>query len=107
MRLRSSAQAGLTEAQREQFLGEASTAAQTARDQLRQLQSRNGLALNRMLDQKENHANFINISQIALDEITLADDATAAAEISTLSAQIQASFSTIARRRELSLVNFL
>ena len=33
-RLRSSAQAGLTEAEREQFLAEASTAAQTARDQL-------------------------------------------------------------------------
>lgn len=107
VRLRSSTQAGLTEAQRETFLAEASNAALNARDQLRQLQSRNGLTLNRLLDQKENHQNFINISRVALDDITLADDATAAAEISTLSAQIQASFSTIAQRRQLSLVNFL
>jgi len=107
VRLRSSTQAGLTEAQRETFLAEASNAAQSARDELRQLQSRNGLALNRLIDQKETHESFINISQVALDDITLADDATAAAEISTLSAQIQASFTTIATRRQLSLVNFL
>ncbi len=107
VRLRSSTQAGLTEAQRETFLAEASNAAQSARDELRQLQSRNGLALSRLIDQKETHENFINISQVALDDITLADDATAAAEISALSAQIQASFTTIATRRQLSLVNFL
>lgn len=107
VRLRSSAQAGLTEAEREQFLAEASTVAQTARDQIRQLQSTNGLNLARLQEQRDNHANFINISQIALDDIKLVDDATAAAEISALSAQIQASFSVIATRRDLSLVNFL
>lgn len=107
VRLRSAAQAGLTEAERETFLAEASTAAQTARDQLRQLQATNGLNLSRLQDQKDNHQNFINISQIALDDIKLVDDATAAAEISALSAQVQASFTVISTRRQLSLVNFL
>ena len=107
VRLRSSAQAGLTEAEREQFLAEASTVAQTARDQIRQLQATNGLNLARIQDQKENHENFINISKIALDDIKLVDDATAAAEISALSAQVQASFTVISTRRQLSLVNFL
>ncbi len=107
VRLRSSTQAGLTEAQREQFLAEASTAAQTARDQIRQLQAKNGLNLSRLQDQRENHKNFINISKIALDDIKLVDDATAAAEISALSAQVQASFTVISTRRQLSLVNFL
>lgn len=107
VRLRSSAQTGLTEAQREQFLSEAATAAQDARDEIRQLQAKNGLALGRMQDQRNNHRNFINISQIALDGIKLADDATAATEISALSAQIQASFTVISTRRQLSLVNFL
>lgn len=107
VRLRSSAQDGLSDAEREQFLTEAANAAITARNQLRQLQSSNGLNLSRLTDQKEQHRDFINISQIALDNITLADDATAAAEISALSAQIQASFATISTRRQLSLVNFL
>lgn len=107
VRLRSSAQTGLTEAEREQFLAEASTAAQTARNQIRQLQAKNGLALGRMQDQLKNHKQFINISQIALDSIKLADDATAATEISALSAQIQASYTVISTRRQLSLVNFL
>ncbi|MDJ0685625.1 MAG: hypothetical protein QNJ84_13050 [Alphaproteobacteria bacterium] len=107
VRLRSSAQAGLTEAERESFLTEAQLVAQDARDQLRQLQSENGLALNRLRDQRDTHTSFINISQIALDNITRTDDATAAAEISALTAQVQASFSTIANRRDLSLVNFL
>ncbi len=107
VRLRSAAQTGLTEAQRETFLAAAQSAALTARDQIRQLQATNGLALGRLQDQRDNHNNFINISQIALDDIKLADDATAAAEISALTAQVQASFTVISTRRQLSLVNFL
>lgn len=107
LRLRSAAQDGLTEAQRESFLTEASIAADTARDQIRQLQAENGLALARVQDQTETHETFINISRLALDGITRADDATAAAELSALTTQVQASFTVIAQRRQLSLVNFL
>ncbi len=107
VRLRSAAQTGLTEAQRESFLSEAAIAAETARDQMRQLQAENGLALARTNDQVDNHNSFINISQIALDGIVRVDDATAAAEISALNNQVQASFTVIATRRQLSLVNFL
>ncbi len=107
IRFRSSAQAGLTSAERESFLSEAQTLAQSARDELRQLQSINGLNLARLKQQTDAHNAFISISQIALDDITLADDATSAAELSSLSSQIQASFTVISRRAQLSLVNFL
>lgn len=107
VRLRSSGQTGLTEAERESFLTEAQSAAQTARNELRQIQSEVGLAQARIQDQRETHVSFTNISQVALNNITLADNATAAAEISSLTAQVQASFTTIANRRDLTLVNFL
>lgn len=107
IRFRSSAQAGLTTAQRESFLAEAEVLALNARDQLRQLQSINGLNQARLTQQIDAHNSFISISQIALDDIVLADDATAAAELASLSSQIQASFTTISRRNQLSLVNFL
>lgn len=107
IRFRSSAQAGLTTAQREAFLAEAEVLALNSRDQLRQLQSINGLNQARFTQQIDAHNSFTSISQIALDDIVLADDATAAAELASLSSQIQASFTTISRRNQLSLVNFL
>lgn len=107
IRFRSAAQPGLTSAEREAFLAEAEVLSLSARDQLRQLQSINGLNQARLTQQTDAHNSFISISQIALDDITLADDATAAAELASLSSQIQASFTTIARRNQLSLVNFL
>lgn len=107
IRFRSAAQPGLTSAQREAFLSEAETLSLSARDQLRQLQSTNGLNLARLSQQTDAHNSFISISQIALDDITLADDATAAAELASLTSQIQASFTTIGRRSQFSLVNFL
>ena len=107
IRFRSAAQPGLTSSERESFLAEAESLSLNARDQLRQLQSVNGLNRARLTQQTDAHNSFISISQIALDDIVLADDATAAAELASLSSQIQASFTTIARRNQLSLVNFL
>ncbi|RED52434.1 flagellin [Aestuariispira insulae] len=107
LRFKSATQTGLTEAQRRSFLTEARAAADTARTQLRQLQSENGVAMDQFQNAKDLHQAFNNVSQIALDDLTGADTATAATEMSALQAQMQASFATISRQASLSLVNFL
>ena len=107
LRFKSATQTGLTEAERRSFLTESRAAADTARTQLRQLQSENGVAMNQFSNAKDLHEAFNNVSQIALDDLTVADTATAATEMSALQAQMQASFATISRQASLSLVNFL
>ncbi|MEQ8601980.1 MAG: flagellin [Marivibrio sp.] len=109
MRLKSATDrnANLTVDQRETLLGNARSAAEQARVELRQLQSTNGAVINQFDRMVTQHENFISISQSALDEIEGADTAQAAVEISALQTQIQASFTTIARRAQLSLVSFL
>lgn len=107
LRLKSAAQAGLTEDEREEFLGNARTALDTARTQLRQLQASNGTVLNDMQKTREIHKSFITISQTSLDDLTVADEAEVAVRISSLQNQLEASFTTIARQSQLSLVNFL
>lgn len=107
LRLKSAAQAGLTEVERDEFLADARTTLDTGRGQLRQLQASNGTILNELQRTKEIHQGFINISQSALDDITVADQAEVAVRISTLQTQLEASFTTIARQSQLSLVNFL
>lgn len=99
--------ATLTVDQRETLLGNARSAAEQARVELRQLQSSNGAVINQFDTMTTQHENFIAISQSALDDIEGADTAQAAVEISALQTQIQASFTTIARRAQLSLVSFL
>lgn len=107
LRLKSAVQTGLTQTQRDAFLKDARLAAQTAHDQLRELQASNGIVMNELDGAKTSHENFINISQIALDDLTGADTNTAAVKLSTLTTQMQASYSTIATSSKLSLVNYL
>ena len=108
MRMKSAvAQTGLSTDERASLLGEARSQAEQARTDLRQLQSRNGTILNQFERTKELHENFANISQTTLDEIEGADTAEAAVQISTLQSQLQASFTTIARRAQLTLTSFL
>jgi flagellar hook-associated protein 3 FlgL len=99
--------ATLTVDQRETLLGNARSAAEQARVELRQLQSSNGAVINKFNTMTAQHETFIAISQSSLDEVEGADKAQAAVEISALQTQIQASFTTIARRAQLSLVSFL
>lgn len=107
LRLRSSAQAGLTDDQRDTFLAEARVAATSARDLLRQLQTSNGVVLNEMDKARTLHEDFVNINQVALEGIVGADTNETALAISALTTQIESSFAAIARRNQLSLVNFI
>lgn len=107
LRLKSGAQAGLTEDERDEFLGEARNVLELARTQLRQLQASSGTISNELQRTKEIHQGFITISQVALDDLTVADEAEVAVKIASLQNQLEASFTTIARQSQLSLVNFL
>ncbi|WP_259783138.1 flagellin [Aestuariispira ectoiniformans] len=107
LRFKSATQSGLTEDQRKQFLSDARTIADTARTQLRQLQTTNGVVINELQDTKDLHTNFINNSQINLDGLTNVDPAAAATELSALQTLIQSSYAAISRQSQLSLVNFL
>lgn len=107
LRFKSATQSGLTEDQRKQFLSDAQTAADTARTQMRQLQTQNGVLINELKDTKDLHTSFINNSQISLDGLTTVDPAAAATELSALQTLIQSSYAAISRQSQLSLVNFL
>lgn len=107
LRFKSAAQPGLTEAERKSFLADARTIADTARTELRQLQTQNGVLINQLNDTKDLHKTFINNSQISLDGITNIDPAEAATELSALQTLIQSSYAAISRQSQLSLVNFL
>jgi flagellar hook-associated protein 3 FlgL len=107
LRLKSAAQTGLTEDERDEFLGDARNALDTARVELRQLQSRNGTVLNELQRTREIHQGFIAISTTAVEDLTVTDTAEVAVQISALQNQLQASFTTIATQSQLSLVNFL
>jgi len=108
--LKSAAQpisATLTIADRDQYIGIARQQAQLAQDEIRQLQSTTGAVQNQFHRTHELHTEFINIANIALDNIEVVDTAVAATKLSHLTSQIEASYATIARRAELSLLNFL
>ena len=107
LRLKSAAQTGLTEPEREEFLGEARNTLDNARVELRQLQARNGTVINELSRTKEIHTSFINISQSALTDRTVVNDAEVATLIAALRTQLEASYSTIADTNRLSLVNYL
>ena len=107
LQLKSAAQGGLTEDEREEFLGNARNALDTARGQLRQLQASNGTVITELERTASIHESFITISQNALTELTVADDAEVAVKISALQNQLQASYSLIATQSQLTLVNFL
>lgn len=107
LRLRSATQAGLTTEQRTSFVNEAEVLAENALNGVRQLQSTNGVVLNEFNNTAERHRSFINILEGSLVDLTQVDPAEAATQLSALSNQIQASYAAIARRDELSLVNFL
>lgn len=98
---------GETVDERKSMLGQARSAAEEARIALRQLQSENGAIINQFDKMRTEHENFIAISQGSLEDIEGANKEEAAVQISTLQAQLQASYTTIARRAQLSLVNFL
>lgn len=107
MRFKSATQSGLTEAQRNEFLTTARTLADSTRNEVRHLQSKNGIFLNELKNTKDLHVNFVSISNVALDNITVADTAMAATKISAIQTMLQASFTVIAKKSQLSLVNFL
>jgi len=107
MRFKTATQPGLTEAERKSLLAEARMLANSARDQMRQLQSANGVSTSVMNNTKNLHVSFIDISITAMNGIEASDTADAATRLSLLQTQIQASYSTIAKRQQLSLVNFL
>ncbi|MTI10567.1 flagellin [Curvivirga aplysinae] len=107
MRFKAATQAGLTTDQRNSFLSEARTLADSTRTEVRHLQSKNGTFLNEVENARNLHDSFITISKIALDKITVADTATAATEMSALQTMMQASFTVISRKSQLSLVQFL
>lgn len=107
IRFKSATQPGITTAERSAFLQEAAVLADNARNDIRHLQSENGIVLNELNNTKQLHTNFINISNNALTDITVADTAEAATKISTLQTIIQASYTTISRKAQLSLVNYL
>ncbi|WP_420549384.1 flagellin [Curvivirga sp.] len=107
MRFKAATQPGLTTDQRNSFLNEARTLADSTRTEVRHLQSRNGTFLNELENARSLHDSFITISKIALDKITVADTATAATEMSALQTMMQASFTVISRKSQLTLVQFL
>lgn len=107
MRFKSATATGLTEDERKGFLAEARNLANTARDSIRQLQSANGIATETMTNAQALHGSFIDISLTAMNGIEVADTAEAATRLSILQTQMQASYSVIAKRQQLSLVNFL
>lgn len=107
LRLKSAAQAGLTDEERSEFLANAATTLEDARTQMRQIQATNGSVLERFERTREIHQGFITISQTALDNLTVADEAEVAVRIASLQNQLEASYTTIARQNQLSLVNFL
>lgn len=107
LRLKSATQAGLTPQQRVAFVNETEVLAENALTAIRQLQSENGVNINEFQDTKARHASFITISETSLAGLTQVDPEEAAVRLSALSTQIQASYSAIARRENLSLINFL
>lgn len=107
LRLKSATQAGLTVQQRVDFVNEAAVLAENALTEIRQLQSTNGVNMSEFLDTQARHDSFINISATSLAELTQIDTEEAAVMLSALSTQIQASYAAIARRENLSLINFL
>ena len=107
LRLKSATQAGLTVQQRIAFVNEAEVLAENSLTALRQLQSENGVTINQFNTVRERHQSFITITKTSLADLTQVDPAEAATELSALSTQIQASYAAIARREELSLINFL
>lgn len=107
MRFKTATQTGVTEAERKSLLAEARSLANTARDQIRQLQSSNGVITNVMGNARDLHVSFIDISITAMNGIEVSDTADAATRLSILQTQMQASFTVIAKRQQLSLVNFL
>ncbi len=107
LRLRSATQAGLTSDEKATFLAEARNTASTARDELRQLQTRNGVVMNELSRTRELHQDFININFAATEDIEGVDTTQVALELSAITTQIESSFAAISRRNQLSLVNFL
>lgn len=107
LRLKSATQAGLTVQQRVDFVNESAVLAETALTGLRQMQSTNGVNMSEFQDTMARHNSFINISASSLANLTQVDTEEAAVVLSALSTQIQASYAAIARRENLSLINFL
>ncbi|MDX1737646.1 MAG: flagellin [Alphaproteobacteria bacterium] len=107
LRFKSATQSGLTTDQRNEFLNQARSLADSTRSELRHLQAGNGIFLTEIKNAKELHESFITISEIALDKITVADSAQAATEMSALQTMIQASYQVISKRSQLSLINYI
>ena len=107
IRLRSAAQDGLTDDQRQQFMSQARSLASKARNELRVLQTDNGIRQNEVGRAKERHEVFLNITKSNLNQIQDVDVTEAATILSALNGQLNASYSVIARQSQLSLINFL
>lgn len=107
IRLRSASQGNLTDQQRQEFLSQARALASQARDQLRVMQTDNGIRQQEMTRARERHEIFLNITKSNLGNIQDVDVTEAATILSALNGQLNASYSVIARQTQLSLTNFL
>ena len=105
--LKSAAQDGLENTERQEMTRTARDMAYRSRELLQNTHSLNGFMEKRLDDAKSLHSNFITISQNALNNIEVVDSTQAYTEFSALNNQIQASYAVITRRSALSLVNFL
>ena len=89
------------------MLREAYNIAEDARQKIRELEVRNGQVINQFNQAKEFHDQFIALSQTSRDALRNADQTEAALNMSTLNTQIEASYSSIAKRQELTLSRYL
>ncbi|MFK7867283.1 MAG: hypothetical protein AB8B77_07590 [Alphaproteobacteria bacterium] len=89
------------------FLRQAYNKAEEARSEIRKLEVRNGGAMTEFAEAKEFHNRFISLSQVSRDNLKNADETEAALNLSALNTQIEASYTTIAKRADLSLTNYL
>lgn len=89
------------------LLRQAYNLAEEARTEIRNLQTENGGVMARLKDMSDVHTRFVALSQTSEDKLNKADENEAAITQSALNQMMQASYTSIAKRFQMSLVNFL
>ena len=89
------------------FLREAYALAEKARTEIRKLEVRNGAAMTEFSEARDFHSRLVSLAQVSRDNLRNADDTEAAINLSALNTQIEASYTTISKRSELTLTRFL
>ncbi len=107
LRLRSSAQKNLTVQERKHFIENARQLGEQSLREIRQLEASNGRVHAELESSKGLHNSFLSIIKTTTDNITTANVNESATALAALSTQLQASYSTIAKAQQLSLVHFL